>query len=129
MILSGTGSDGSRGIRDIHEAGGLVICESKETAKFDGMPQAARDTGMVDLELAEAIPAAVVEHVPRQSSGWAIESEVAPEDASQLLFKLLNEECGIDFSHYKQNTVGRRIQRRLSMVGVQTVAEYVEPQA
>lgn len=127
VILSGTGSDGSRGIRDIHEAGGLVICESKETAKFDGMPQAARDTGLVDQELsAEAVPAALIEYVRGQSDGESNERGVPPQDASQLLFKLLNEECGIDFSHYKQNTVGRRIHRRLSMVGAQTLAEYVE---
>ncbi len=48
VILSGTGSDGSRGIREIHSAGGLVLCETRETAKFDGMPQAAMDTGIVD---------------------------------------------------------------------------------
>ncbi len=52
IILSGTGSDGSRGIRDIHSAGGLVLCETKETAKFDGMPQAALETGIVDQALA-----------------------------------------------------------------------------
>jgi len=127
VILSGTGTDGSRGIRDIHDAGGLVVCESKETAKFDGMPQAARDTGVVDQILApEAIPAALVQHVQRVVTGNGGDGEAPPYDAITVLFKLLNEECGIDFSHYKSNTVTRRIQRRLSIVGTQTVAEYVE---
>ena len=51
VILSGTGSDGSRGIRAIHEAGGLVVAQSEETAKFDGMPRSAIETGVVDFTL------------------------------------------------------------------------------
>ena len=51
VVLSGTGSDGSRGVRAIHEAGGLVICQEAESAKFDGMPKAAVQTGVVDLVL------------------------------------------------------------------------------
>ena len=51
IILSGTGSDGSRGIRAIHDAGGLVIAQSEDTAKFDGMPRSAVETGVVDLVL------------------------------------------------------------------------------
>jgi two-component system CheB/CheR fusion protein len=57
VVLSGTGSDGSRGIRDVKQAGGLVISESERSAKFSGMPASAIDTGVVDLVLdAESIP-------------------------------------------------------------------------
>ncbi|HEX5443309.1 MAG TPA: chemotaxis protein CheB, partial [Pirellulales bacterium] len=64
VVLSGSGSDGSRGIRDIHAAGGLVICESLNTAKFDGMPVNAIDTGVVDLVLPpDQIPQALMNHV------------------------------------------------------------------
>jgi chemotaxis methyl-accepting protein methylase/signal transduction histidine kinase/chemotaxis response regulator CheB len=127
IILSGTGTDGSRGIRDIHEAGGLVICESRETAKFDGMPQAAIETGTVDQILApEAIPTLLVEHAGRTSSHSTDHGRYPPHDAARILFKLLNEECGIDFSHYKPNTVNRRIQRRLSIVGARGLNDYVE---
>ena len=51
VILSGTGSDGSRGIRDIHDACGLVLAQSEESSRFDGMPRSARETGLVDLVL------------------------------------------------------------------------------
>ncbi len=126
VILSGTGSDGSRGIRDIDDVGGLVICESRESARFDGMPQAAIDTGVVDqVLLPEAIPAAIVEHTHRQVFGAVVDGQSPLPDSMRDLFHLLNEEYGIDFSHYKSNTVGRRIQRRLSIVGDHTLADYV----
>src|SRR5262249_1779334 len=51
VVLSGTGSDGSRGIRDVHDAGGLVVAQSPESAKFDGMPKSALQTGVVDFTL------------------------------------------------------------------------------
>src|SRR6187431_120041 len=67
IVLSGGGSDGSRGIRDVHDAGGLVIVQSAETAQFDGMPRAALETGVSDRVLApEAMPAALVEHAGRR---------------------------------------------------------------
>lgn len=126
VILSGTGSDGSRGIRDIHHAGGLVISESRSTAKFDGMPQAAIDTGVVDQIMApENIPAELVNYKLKLPFGKTGENGEAPHtEAIDSVFQLLNDACGIDFSHYKPNTVGRRIQRRLSMVGVRTLDEY-----
>lgn len=127
IVLSGTGSDGSRGICDIHAAGGLVISESKETAKFDGMPVAAMDTGVVDLVLApEAMPNALIQHVDRIVSGPLVSGGQSPADTMGALLKLLNDECGIDFSHYKPNTVVRRVQRRLALLGVATLNEYVE---
>src|SRR5690606_3220322 len=63
VILSGSGSDGSRGVREIHASGGLVICESEETAKFDGMPLATLGTGDVDVVVApEQIPSVLERH-------------------------------------------------------------------
>ena len=129
VILSGTGSDGSRGIRDIHNAGGLVICETKETAKFDGMPQAALETGVVDQVMpAESISIALVNYKQRlpfgESSAAAEQAE--PPEGIDVVFKLLNDAYGIDFSHYKPNTVSRRIQRRLSMIGARTLDQYIQ---
>jgi two-component system CheB/CheR fusion protein len=64
VILSGTGSDGSRGIRDVHEAGGLVVVQLAETAKFDGMPNSALKTGTADLVLPpEEMPAALLKYI------------------------------------------------------------------
>ncbi len=126
VILSGTGSDGSRGICEIHNAGGLVLCETKESAKFDGMPQAALETGVVDQALpSPGIPQALVEYT-RRSASAEVPDDVPPLEAIEVVFKLLNDAYGIDFSHYKPNTVSRRIQRRLAMVGVRSVDEYAE---
>ncbi len=128
IILSGTGSDGSRGICDIHNAGGLVICETKETAKFDGMPQAALETGIVDQVMPpKSVPAALVNYKFRIPFGDSVHAnDDPPPGAIDAVFKSLNDFCGIDFSHYKPNTVGRRIQRRLSMVGARTMEQYAE---
>lgn len=128
VILSGTGSDGSRGIRDIKNAGGLVIAETRETAKFDGMPQAALETGMVDQVMPpESIPQALVNYKLQKPFGEPEgASDRALPEGMEAVFKLLNDAHGIDFSHYKPNTVGRRIQRRVSLVGARTLDQYVE---
>lgn len=129
IVLSGTGSDGSRGIRDVHEAGGIVIAQNQETAKFDGMPKSAIDTGIVDCVLApDAMPEVLIEYTLRPGEG-----AICPEDSSrgsgqgvEAIFKLLRDEYGIDFSSYKPNTVGRRIERRLSLNQSLNLADYVE---
>ncbi len=117
IVLSGTGSDGSRGIREIHEAGGLVLAQHSDTAKFDGMPRSAIDTGLVDAVLApEQIPAALMNYVNQpRGIDWTPRSagEGANPDAMQMVIQLLREQYGIDFSHYKSTTVTRRIERRL----------------
>jgi chemotaxis response regulator CheB len=90
VILSGTGSDGSRGIRDVHEAGGLVVVQLPETAKFDGMPNSAVKTGIVDVVLApEEMPAALLKYIKHplyqdaaRLPGAAVQAEVVPEGAS-----------------------------------------------
>ncbi len=129
VILSGSGSDGSRGVRDIHAAGGLVVCESEETAKFDGMPLATLGTGDVDAVCApEQIPSVIEQHI-RQLPLVAPSSpnEPTPElNGIKTVFRLLNEQYGIDFSHYKPNTVIRRIQRRLSIHQIGSLPEYAE---
>jgi len=129
IVLSGTGSDGSRGIRDVHEAGGLVIAQSEETAKFDGMPKSAVDTGIVDCVLApDLMPEVLVEHAT-----GAADRAICPDGESRgesqgvdAIFKLLRDEYGIDFSSYKPNTVGRRIERRLSLNQSLDLEDYVE---
>jgi two-component system CheB/CheR fusion protein len=126
VVLSGSGSDGSRGIRDVHQAGGLVLCESEETAKFDGMPSSARDTGIVDYVLPpEEMPAALLAHTSRAPQLLAPGASEPPLDKStEDIFRLLNNEYGIDFSHYKSTTVGRRIERRLAIRQFDDVDQY-----
>jgi two-component system, chemotaxis family, CheB/CheR fusion protein len=125
VVLSGSGSDGSRGIRDIHAAGGLVICESLNTAKFDGMPISAIDTGVVDLELPpEQIPQAMVKHVRTMLGANDDSSPTIDHQGFADIFELLNQEYGLDFSHYKSTTVGRRIHRRLPMNKIGSLTDY-----
>lgn len=130
VVLSGTGSDGSRGIRDVHEAGGLVLVQSEETAKFDGMPRSALDTGIVDAVLSpEQMPQVVSDYIKRRaagSTGAAVPSgDGEGTQGVEAIFKLLRDDYGIDFSHYKPNTVGRRIERRLSLNQSVDLDDYV----
>ncbi|GIW79000.1 MAG: hypothetical protein KatS3mg105_0807 [Gemmatales bacterium] len=125
IILSGSGSDGSRGIVDIHEAGGLVIVQDEETARFDGMPKAAIRTGKVDYVLPpHKIPEVLIKHakgqieIPRPATGEG--------DDFADLFQILCREYGIDFTHYKPTTVERRIERRLQLLQIPSLREYVE---
>jgi two-component system CheB/CheR fusion protein len=127
VILSGTGSDGSRGIRDVRAAGGLVIAQMPETAKFDGMPRSAVATGAVDLELPpEDIPAALVRHALHPGHRGPLDEPAAgPLPAGMdAIFALLRDSCGIDFTSYKPETVGRRIERRLGLLRIGSVEEY-----
>ncbi len=130
IILSGTGSDGSRGIRDINDAGGLVLVQSEETAKFDGMPKSAMETGVVDLVLPpEAMADALVRFAKHPvASELTAQNAAVPvdEDAMNRLLRLLRDAYGIDFSLYKPATVTRRIQRRLLLNHSIDFDRYVE---
>ena len=131
IILSGAGSDGARGIRDIHVAGGLVLCQDEDSANFDGMPRNARDTGVVDHVLPPAaMPEVLVEHA-RAARSELVDvldpTSAAPRPygvATALRF--LQTKYGIDFSHYKASTVVRRIERRLQLTQSASLPDYVE---
>ena len=122
-VLSGTGSDGSRGIRDVHEAGGYVVVQSEETAKFDGMPKSALETGVVDAVLAPGeIPAELLRHIHHPQASPPLADEA---NGMTPVFRLLREAYGIDFSYYKPSTVIRRTERRLQLGQVNNLDEYV----
>jgi two-component system CheB/CheR fusion protein len=128
IVLSGGGTDGSRGIRDVHEVGGLVLCQDEESAKFDSMPRSARDTGIVDYTLAPAsMPKVLLDHVRGAlplTSELEAEASGSPGGIARV-FRLLQDAYGIDFSHYKPNTVVRRIERRLQLARKASLDEYV----
>ena len=126
VILSGTGSDGSRGLRDVHEVGGLVISQSLESAKFDGMPRSAVDTGLIDVALTpDQIPQTLARY-----SAYPLRSQLAapPIDESNMehIFRLLLERYRIDFNIYKPATIGRRIERRIQLNHLEDIDEYVK---
>ena len=125
VILSGSGSDGSRGICDIKRAGGRVFVESPDSAKFDGMPLSALATGMVDHSAA----AKDLPHFLTNESSELPSSEVEPdpnESPMETVLRLLRDHLNLDFSCYKTTTVSRRMLRRVELVGAADLAEYVE---
>jgi two-component system CheB/CheR fusion protein len=131
IVLSGGGSDGSRGIRDVHEAGGLVLVQDVESAQFDGMPRTARDAGVADRVLApQDMPRVLLEHAakgPRLGGGGMrppAESDPG-HDPLGPVYRMLEDEFGIDFNHYKPSTVTRRIERRIQLALASDLGEYV----
>jgi two-component system CheB/CheR fusion protein len=123
VILSGTGSDGSRGIRDVHDAGGLVIAQDPESSKFDGMPRSAIDSGVVDLILTpEAIPDALVRR-SRAPESMPTTPEPIPAGVDAV-FHLLHNAYGIDFTFYKPETVSRRLDRRIGLSEIGNLDDY-----
>jgi two-component system CheB/CheR fusion protein len=123
IVLSGGGSDGSRGIRDIRESGGLVIVQDTESAQFDGMPKTARDAGVAQWVLApQDMPRVLLEH---QRDPGPPASSVATPQGLEAVYDMLQGEYGLDFTNYKPSTVTRRIDRRIALASTPNIAEYV----
>ena len=124
VVLSGSGSDGSRGIVDVHAAGGLVVAESSHSAKFDGMPLSAAATNIVDHILTpKDIARLLCGLPPSEQPATAVMSEDPTLDG---VLRLLRDTFGIDFSLYKMTTVGRRIQRRIDILHIDSLQSYAE---
>lgn len=129
IVLSGMGTDGSLGIKEIKVHDGLVLVQSEESAGYDGMPRSAIDTGIADMVLAPAdMPQKLIQyfsqHVP--SSRDATEDLSAQEGPwINKIFALLRAQVGHDFSSYKINTIYRRIRRRMNLNHIRTHEEYV----
>jgi two-component system CheB/CheR fusion protein len=130
VVLSGSGSDGSRGIRDVHEAGGLVIVQDTQSAQFDGMPRTAFEAGVAHWVLPpDQMPRVLLQHAssPLARQAQLSRDDEAPErDGLAALYQLLQDEFGLDFTHYKPSTVTRRIERRLAIASARTIDEYLE---
>ena len=130
IVLSGTGTDGTLGVRTIKAAGGLVMVQTPATAEFNGMPRSAIATGCVDYELPPAeMPAKLIAYAA-QAFGKPDESSTAApsrrENARQLIFALLRAQTGNDFSLYKTSTIDRRIQRRMAVHQIDAVERYAK---
>jgi two-component system CheB/CheR fusion protein len=127
VILSGTGVDGTAGIRYIREAGGVTVAQTPGESEYAGMPGSAISTGMVDLVLEAArIPAELLRIrrlTGRSRNGIDVTAEA--EAALVRVFGILRSHTGHDFTLYKRSTVLRRIDRRLRFNGVTTLEDYV----
>jgi two-component system CheB/CheR fusion protein len=130
IILSGTGTDGTLGIREIKAAGGIVLVQSPETCQFDGMPRSAIATGLVDYVLpVEKMPDALIGYLRHGSvggDGTAAAGTAKSLDDLSTILGLLRDRVKYDFSCYKKGTLLRRIQRRMGLNRVQEMSEYAE---
>jgi two-component system, chemotaxis family, CheB/CheR fusion protein len=138
VVLSGTGSDGSRGIEAIWEAGGIAFAQRPESARFGSMPKSALQTGCVDFELAPGEIARKLadfrEHpyLRGDRAGDAAELESEPADRVSeaqtwmRIFRLLRGANGVDFTHYKRSTLERRVARRQALARIEGLARYAD---
>ncbi len=127
VILSGTGSDGTRGVRTVKEHGGLIIVQDEVTAKFDGMPKAAISTGIADFILPpEQMPAQLSAFAsqPHKPAEHGIQPVISNEDGLTRIFSVLRANHKVDFSEYKLSTVSRRIERRMTINQFDDVSDY-----
>lgn len=129
IIFSGTGSDGSRGIAAIHEEGGLVMCQRPESASFDGMPNSAIATNLVDVVVNPSeMPNVLVEYLSHSQNFLDSHKQIAADTGLHIyspIFKKLRDEFDVDFQYYKPATIGRRIERRMSLNRNLTVDDYI----
>ena len=130
IILSGTGSDGSRGLRAIKSEGGTVFVQDEVSAEFDGMPRCAIATGLADFILPpEQMPGKLLRFInhPRiMLPEEPLETIKKQEDSFTKLFSILKKKTQVDFAYYKPATVIRRIERRIGLVQVNDIDQYLE---
>ncbi len=128
VILSGTGTDGTLGLRAIHGAGGVCFVQEPATAKYDGMPASAVQSGLATYVLpADKIPAQLTAYVRTlfgKKARPVPASDITAAGNMNKIFRLLRSRTGHDFSGYKQSTIGRRIERRMTIHGIEAVDVY-----
>jgi two-component system CheB/CheR fusion protein len=135
VVLSGTGSDGSRGVVAVNAAGGFVFVQEPGSARFDGMPRAAMATGLADVvapaeALAERIAGHLQSPLKLAAVGPAGLRNAGARDAEAMpplegILEVLHGASGIDFREYKPNTVLRRIERRMQVLHCGSHADYL----
>lgn len=131
IVLSGTGSDGTNGIKAIKAAGGIAMVQASDNARFPGMPDSARSTGLVDFVLRARDMPAKINEIARHRSEFSDENRRERlmkeiEDRLPAFTEHLKNRHGHDFTSYKPGTLVRRIERRMSLLRYQTVDDYLE---
>ncbi len=125
VVLSGTGSDGTLGLGAIKAAGGITFAQEPTSAKFDGMPRSAVESGHVDFVLS---PEKIADEIMRLSTLPYLRrtgGEPTFEEAFSQIGARVKAAFGLDLAHYKPNTIERRIQRRMAVHRLERVADYV----
>jgi two-component system CheB/CheR fusion protein len=129
VVLSGTGTEGTLGLRTVKGEGGMGMVQDPESAKYDGMPRNAISTGLADYILpVEEMPKQLIEYVRHaiiKVPGKPAELTLKDADHLEKIFIIVRSQTGHDFSHYKQNTVLRRIERRMAVNRITELSRYV----
>ncbi len=129
VVLSGTGSDGTLGVRAIKGEGGMIMAQNPESTEYDGMPRNAIGTGLVDFVLPPAeMPAQLIAYV-NHAFGKPHLPVISPpksDNALKKIFVLLRAQTGHDFSQYKPSTSQRRIERRMAVHSIESMDGYVK---
>lgn len=130
VILSGTGSDGTLGVKTIKEAGGMVMVQDEQSAKFDGMPKSAISTGIVDYIIPpEEMPKEIINFIESPVLNDIDQKFIDNKSNLNSVSKvnvILKNYCNIDFSGYKSNTIIRRLERRIKVKKCYNLEEYIE---
>ena len=129
IILSGTGTDGTLGLKAVKAEVGMVMVQDEASAKYDGMPRSALATGLVDFVLPpEEMPEQLVKYVRHATRGASPRMSPAREgtpEALERIFVLLRTHTKHDFSLYKKNTICRRVERRMAVHQIDQISDYV----
>jgi len=124
IVLSGTGSDGTLGMRAIKAEGGMAMAQTLESSEYDSMPQSVISPGLADYILpSEEMPAQLISYVT-QAFGKTTHPAGA-EDSMKKIFSLVLTQIGHYFSDYKKGTITRRIERRMTIHNIKSMDEYV----
>ncbi|WP_437478940.1 chemotaxis protein CheB [Sorangium sp. So ce1014] len=132
VVLSGTGSDGAQGVRAIKAAGGVTLCQTPESAKYDGMPRAAKQTGAVDLELGLEEMANQLSQFNElagrsdQPDASLRQLSLSQQDPYHSILTFLEKASRVNFAQYKQTTVRRRIERRVIATRCESIEAYAD---
>ncbi|MCJ8165038.1 PAS domain-containing protein [Pontibacter sp. E15-1] len=130
VVLSGTGTDGTKGIKAIKEAGGMVVVQDPGTAKFDGMPRSAIEAGHADYVLSpEKMPEEIINYTKKVPLVQAVHEPGSEEYEDETLKEILDLVCihtKTDFSDYKKATLNRRIQKRMGQLRINDLPKYYE---
>jgi two-component system, chemotaxis family, CheB/CheR fusion protein len=133
IVLSGAGSNGTAGLADIKQAGGMCIAQDPETARFDSMPRHAIASKLVDLVLTPAqMPEALMRYASHSyvvAQQPEIDADTGPKKSATGLddvLALLHARAGHDFSQYKHNTLSRRIHRRMGLAQLEDLGQYLD---
>ncbi|MBI3805126.1 MAG: PAS domain-containing protein [Nitrospirae bacterium] len=130
IVLSGAGSDGTLGLRAVKEAGGMTMVQDEKSARYDNMPRSAIATGSVDYILpVETMPQQLLKYIRHPYVLTPVPEETLeaapPPDYFERVFFILRSQTGHDFTHYKRNTIVRRIQRRMAVHQIDDLKSYV----